>query len=108
MVESGSLSVPVGGELGAAGSAGAILKTLTETVSGCGVAGKGGSLQARDTTGGIFGAADAFEVALTELVEGIHLTGAGCEVEQLDGGLVVAFTATPTQQALSLLQTFGW
>jgi hypothetical protein len=72
------------------------------------VTSESGAFEAGDATGRVFGAADAFEVALAELVESIHLTGAGCEVEQLDGGLVVAFTATPTQQALSLLQTFGW
>ena len=104
----GGFAVPVGGELGAAGSACAILKTLAEAVGGGSVTSESSAFEAGDATGRVFGAADAFEVALAELVESIHFTGAGSEVEQLDRGLVVALAATPAQQALGLLQTFGW
>ena len=109
MVEGGGFAEPVGGEFGAAGGAGTVVETFAESVSGGGVAGEGCALQAGDATGGVFGAANALEVTLAELVEGIGATLSGGGIQQLDSGFVVTLAAAAPQQAFGLLQVGeGW
>lgn len=109
VVEGGGFAVPVGGELGAAGGTGAVSEALSEAVGGSGMAGEGCALQAGDAAGGVFGAADTFEVALTELVQGICAAEARGLVESLHGGLIVTLATAAAQQAFGLLQEGeGW
>ena len=77
-------------------------ETFTQSVGGRSMTGERSAFQAGNSARGVAGATYAFEVALAEQVEGIHLSGARGEIEQFYRLFVIAGAATAPQQALGL------